>query len=368
MMDIVFGVGETICLAVSFHAFLRCQKDQSSLQDLIAFVQKAAILTPTTAFGLLESARDPVSQDIRITAEGKNYIKGLGLFQGIANCTRPLYSLMDLSTKLLVSEISLDKLISNPSQSEELVETPKNPQVLKVQEFTLSDPSDLRKQLMVDSIKLHNYQDALDIIKMEEHSRSLTVLEHLVGWLVFSLRLFFSVTNFGKKSSNFNIGTRRVERGILVGQLLTVFGEFIFNKMTKSLTLVNPIYLMKNKEQLIKHLLDKNTRQGRNKGLLIALSAYFAFRVVKRGFKILKFLWSKYQTHFRRYRLDEFYRVKQINTTGFLCVNCKSRPRCVIFRPCLHLLVCWACDAKRGGQGCPECQREVETSVHIYTA
>jgi E3 ubiquitin-protein ligase MUL1 len=153
----------------------------------------------------------------------------------------------------------------------------------------------------------------------------------------------------------------------MVGQLLTIFGEFVFNKVTKSLNLVNPIFTMKTKEQLVRFLLDKNTRQGRNKGLLMAISTYFAYRVIRRAFIILKKLWSSYQAHFRKYRLDEFHNVTQINTTGFRCVQCKTKPRSVLYRPCLHLNVCWTCETKRGGEACPECHQEIETSVHIYT-
>lgn len=365
-IDILKAACETLLLGMSAHAFLKCQRLQHATQELFDFVQKANVLSPSEAGCFLASTKDNFSGDFKNIIQGKNYVKGIGIFEGVVYTDNALKSIMDYTTDLVLSQISMQKLLSASGETDTVEE---GREVRKVSEFHLRDQYTPGVSAAIDSSsKLNFYQDALTMIKSEEKYKGLTQLEQFINWLMFSVRLFLSITNFGKRSSSISRGTRRMEQGVLVGQVLTVLGEFVFNKHNNTMRVVNPIYLMKDKNQLLKFLQDTNTRQGRNLSLLLAITAFCFGRVIRRALKLLSRINTYYLKYIQKQAGDKFDKLTRIYTSGYLCTQCHNNPRCVIFKPCFHLSICWACDAKRASSGCPQCNSEISSSVHIYTA
>lgn len=362
-MEILLTIGEALLFGITAHVGLRYQKEQLELQKLIGFLQKAEALCPGQAMKTL-SLPDVSSADMKDLIEGKNYVKGTGLFKGFVASDQIVSSLLNSSVQLVMSELSLEQLLSNSRMYEE-VEGKK--EVIKANEFYLTDPKDRKVKLSVDnSNKMRCYEDALNVLKTEEHTRRLTVSEKLLSWVMFSLKLFLSVNNFGKKVSGFNIGIRRIERGILLGQLVTVFGEFVFDKFSKELRIVNPQYFMKDKEQMIRQLQEASVVRSRNMALVFALMALFGALLVKRALKIGRSAVATYFTRMRSRSQDAFSRLKTIDVNGVNCVVCRTNPRSVIFKPCLHLALCWHCESKLEDRNCPQCRSQIESSVHVY--
>lgn len=62
-----------------------------------------------------------------------------------------------------------------------------------------------------------NYISALKFIDSATHVRSLTGLEKFLSWALFCVKLFLSMSNVGKRISGFRVGSRKIERGILLG-------------------------------------------------------------------------------------------------------------------------------------------------------
>ena len=362
-MEVLQGIGETLLFGITAHVLISNHKEQLAVQKLFNTIQKTRVLSPSSAMSML-NIPEVTSSDLSDIMEGPNFIKGLGIFSGTVAGEQIISSLLNSSIKLVVSELSLEKLISNSRIDEEIEDKRK---VLKVSEFSLSDPKVPGCTLMVEnSNKMKYYQDALSTIKIEEFSRSLSFVEKFINWITFSLKLFLSVNNFGKKISGFNIGIRRIERGIVVGQLLTIFGEFVYDRYNRNLRIVNPIYFMKDKGQMLKYLQDANTKHSRNIALLLTLMTIFSVMILKRLIRFGKGALSKYINQVRIRATDSFYRLSTINIDNINCMKCKSHSRSVIFKPCLHLCVCWLCNSKMSDRSCPQCKRNIEDSVSVF--
>lgn len=362
-MEVLLAVGETLLFGISAHLCLRYQTEQAELQKLFAFIQKAEPLTPGQAIRVL-SINDSTSKDLKDIIEGQNFIKGTGLFKGFVGGDHFVSGLLNSSVQLVMSELSLEQLLSNSRIYEE-VEGKK--EVAKVNEFLLIDPKDPGTKMSVDNgNKMRCYEDSLSVIRTEEHCRKLSLSEKMISWLMFSLKLFLSVNNFGKKVSGFSIGIRRIERGILLGQFLTIFGDFVFDSYNKKLRIVNPLYFMKEKDQLLRHLQDANMIRSRNMTLVFGLMALFGFLLVKRLLKLSKGVIQKHLQQFRQRTLDSFYRISSIEVSNVHCMKCHTNPRSVVFKPCLHLAVCWLCDSKMGDRSCPQCRAHIDESVNVF--
>lgn len=93
----------------------------------------------------------------------------------------------------------------------------KGMKIRNVSQFKLVDVASKFHSMDVDNSSKVKYTDAMHMIQSVEHTRSLTTIEQLLTWVIFCFRLFLSMSNVGKKMSGFKVGTRRVERGVIVG-------------------------------------------------------------------------------------------------------------------------------------------------------
>lgn len=72
-------------------------------------------------------------------------------------------------------------------------------------------------------------------------------MEKLISWGLYCIKFFLSMSSLGKRISGFKVGSRKIERGILLGQFLVTFGEVIFNRKTKEMSMENPLCYLKDK-------------------------------------------------------------------------------------------------------------------------
>lgn len=85
-----------------------------------------------------------------------------------------------------------------------------------------------------------NYTQALNFVDSATHVRSLTGVEKFLSWALFCVKLFLSMSNVGKRISGFRVGSRKIERGILLGQFVVLYGKVFFDRMNQQLKMVNP--------------------------------------------------------------------------------------------------------------------------------
>lgn len=89
-----------------------------------------------------------------------------------------------------------------------------------------------------------NYISALKFIDSATHVRSLTGLEKFLSWALFCVKLFLSMSNVGKRISGFRVGSRKIERGILLGQFIVLYGKVFFDRINTQLKVTNPKYIL----------------------------------------------------------------------------------------------------------------------------
>lgn len=78
-----------------------------------------------------------------------------------------------------------------------------------------------------------NVAQALNFVDSATHVRSLTGVEKFLSWALFCVKLFLSMSNVGKRISGFRVGSRKIERGILLGQLIVVYGKVFYDRMNQ---------------------------------------------------------------------------------------------------------------------------------------
>ena len=160
------------------------------------------------------NGNESLLKNIKEFEEGKNYSKGIAFVQGIVEGDQILRSILNHSTKLVLSSVSSELIFSNNKNFEEAdgkIDTK------YVSEFKLGDPAFPDQSVIMNSTSNIQFGDALHLIHSIVHMRSLSPLEKFLSWILFCIKLFLSMSNVGKKLSGFKVGTKRVERGIMVG-------------------------------------------------------------------------------------------------------------------------------------------------------
>lgn len=367
MDDIFLGALELTALTVASVEFNKLQKRQQVLKNLIRFIQKAPVLSVSELKKTLGSQGnfESLSETIQGFEDTETYSRGWGLVQGIVKSTNTMRSQLNNYTPLVLSLVSSEQMFSNSKNFEE---TEGSLQSRCISEFALAENNQSSKQLTIGNFHSVDAKSAVNTIHSIEHTRDLTPSEHLINWLLFCIRLFLSMSNVSKKLSGFKIGTRRVERGIVLGQYLIAFGEIIYNKFTKEMRIDRPKFFMQDKDQYLRHLRDKNTKIGRNTTLWLILAVVPCILLLKRIFKVTKKLIEKYRKHTILKKIDPLYRIKSLFTDSFKCKICQKNPRSVIFQPCLHLLICTHCANKMADQHCPDCGQEIIESVSLFVS
>lgn len=363
-MDAISLLIEASCFSYASITFNRWQEKQGKLRKTIQFLRDAAPLSPSILRKALQSNTSPfIMNNIMDFEEGKNYSKGLAVVQGIVDSEQVIRSVLNHSTQLVLSYVSSELIFSNNRNFEEAdgrIDTK------FVSEFKLADSASSSDKIILSSNNTVRYNDALHLIHSIVHMRSLSPLEKFLSWILFCIKLFLSMSNVGKRLSGFKVGTKRVERGVMIGQFMTAFGEVIYDKHNKELRMANPLYFLKDKDQLVYKLREKRISTSKNSTLLFSLMIFLGFLVVKRSFKLIRFLIAKYKALQHVKYPDIFYRLKMIYTSSFKCAQCKEQVRNVIFKPCLHLVLCSACYDQLPVKQCPTCKQVIDDRVHVY--
>lgn len=365
MIDTLLGITE---LGVFFglgHTFKRWHKKQSALQKFIEYIQKKSPVGPSDLQSFMENiGSDHSLEGTRGFAQDKTFSKGLVLVKGIVQADQSIRSMLNHTTELVQTSVTLEQMFSN-SRSFEKIEGTEI--VQRVSEFRLLDQESPHTSLTLSNNFNVRAEDAFNQIHSKEYTRSLTPVEQVLNWMMFCFRLFLSMSNINKKMSGFKVGARRIEKGIMVGQFMIAFGEVVFDRFSKTLRMNNPIHFMKNKEQLLKYLREKNTKMARNMTLIMSILLIVGFLILKRMLGLAKTAMKKYTKMKQNKKLDIFQRLNKIKMDDFRCLQCGEGARTAIYKPCLHLVLCTMCDSKQFDRRCPKCNEEIEETVKIFS-
>jgi hypothetical protein len=267
-MDLTLGSLELLGFLGSSLIFYNTLKKQQNIQQIIEFMTKATVFSPSLLKKVM-SAQGPLSylKSLRKFQEGKDFSEGYAFLEGFVKSDTPLRSALDRETEMVISNISTESIFSN--NSNKLNEGEGSFETRYVNEFELGEignksnlftgnlnslsfsPENSNSQNSVDSsffdkrpgivnlprwklseltgsegmakaatIILNgtvNYASALNFVDSATHVRSLTGLEKFLSWALFCVKLFLSMSNVGKRISGFRVGSRKIERGILLG-------------------------------------------------------------------------------------------------------------------------------------------------------
>lgn len=365
-MDLAQGMMEVGALTFCGYCIFRWQKKHQKLKDLIEFTQQAATMTPSMLKKAMEAgANFAFMKNIRNFEEGKNYARGTAFLQGIVDTAHPLRSVLNHSTKLVLSSVSSEMIFSNNKNFEE-VDTKTKTKFAS--EFVLSDPTGTQEQVVVNKSTSTQFKHALHLIHSLVHMRKLSPLEKFLSWILFCVKLFLSMSSIGKKLSGFKVGTKRVERGIMVGQFMLIFGEVIYDRFNKELRMTDPLFFLKDKNQLLNILTEKKIKLIRHITLASVIMVVCSMLLLKRFGSGVAALYRK----LGQLKQDSYQRLNTITTSNFLCSSCNHLPRDIIFKPCLHLVNCADCYQKQQNQNrnilCQECSQEVTDVVKVFAA
>jgi hypothetical protein len=363
-MDFLLGALETGGFAFTAYSLYKLQQNHVKVQDLVTFLGQAAVMSPSALVKAMEAGGPSyLVKSLKDFEEGKNYGRGLAVVQGLVDSEQVIRSILNHSTKLVLSSVSSELIFSNNKNFEEAdgrIDTK------FVSEFRLTDPASSRDSIVLNSTSNVQYGDALHLIHSIVHMRSLSPLEKFLSWVLFCIKLFLSMSNVGKRLSGFKVGTKRVERGIMIGQFMIAFGEVIYDRFNKELRMSNPQYFLKDKEQLISKLKDKRIQIGKNMTLMFVAMLIMSFLLAKRSAKIFQFFYNKYRQLVNSKNPDKYFGLKKIALGDFKCFICNDNARNVIFKPCLHLEICSDCVDKLPGKKCPLCKQEVKEQVNVF--
>lgn len=363
-MDFLLGALESGGLVFTAYSLYKLQQRQLKIHDLISFLQQASVVSPSMLVKAMEvNGPNYLLKNVKDFEEGKNYSRGLAMVQGLVDSEQVIRSILNHSTKLVLSSVSSELIFSNNKNFEEADGRIENKFVT---EFKLTDPASARDGIVLNSTSNVEYGDALHLIHSIVHMRSLSPLEKFLSWILFCIKLFLSMSNVGKRLSGFKVGTKRVERGIMIGQFMIAFGEIIYDRFNKELRMSNPLFFLKDKEQLISKLRDRRIQIGKNMTLMFVAMLIMGFLCAKRSAKIFQFFYQKYRRFVERKNPDKYFGLKKITMSDFKCRLCGDNPRNVIFKPCLHLEICSNCVEKLSEHKCPACKQEVIERVAVF--
>ena len=365
-MDLLLAFAEAGSLAFCSYTYYRWQKKHVKLQDMIDFAQRASVLSPSLLRRALESpGSEALQRSLKDFEEGRNYAKGVAFVQGVVESGQVLRSVLNHSTKLVVSTVSSELIFSNNKNFEEAdgkVDTK------LVSEFALADAAHPGEKVTLHAGSHIHFGDALHQIHSIVHMRSLSPLEKFLSWVLFCIKLFLSMSNVGKKLSGFKVGSKRIERGVMIGQFMIAFGEVVYDRFNRELRMNNPRYFLKEKEQLVLKLRERRVAHGRNMTLLFTVLVLVGVLVAKRAVLALKRLAGRYRALRQLGQLDQFFKTRALFANDFRCALCLERVRSVIFKPCLHLVVCLGCCEKMLERRCPQCLKAVEEVVKVFVS
>lgn len=366
-MDFTLGSLELGGLCISSLIFYNTLKKQQKILSTLEFMQNATVFTPQLLKKVMhEGGPQSYLNSIKKFTEGKNYSMGEVFIRGFVDCNRPLSSSINKETKMVISHISTESIFSNNNKLNEgdgVIET------RYVNEFKLKGIKSEGHVSIVNNLSV-NFTKALNFIDSATHIRSLTGFEKFLSWALFCVKLFLSMSNVGKRLSGFRVGSRKMERGVLLGQFLVVYGKVFYDRINKEMRIDNPRFYLDNKYQLIKKMKSLSIKSSRNMALMASLMAFTGAMFIRRVNKVGREYYAKMKRMREVRRLDKLYRVSELMTDNFKCTLCMKLARNVIFKPCLHMAVCSVCCEKSMDEHrrCPVCRKEVKEKVVIYVS
>jgi hypothetical protein len=409
-MDIALGVAELSGFTLASYLFFSLQRRNFQMQDIIKFLSSSVVFCPDLLQKILSGNAPKIYlKSLREFEEGKDYARGLGFVQGVVDCRKPILSVLNRSSKLIHSSLSTESIFSNNKQmvlknGKDAIKTVKQfflkdlnfyptsspfshapsfenfnmPKMPSLRTMFSNNLNEIRENLpsppsipnitinLTNTINKTRLDSAMEMITSTISKRSLSSLEKLMSYALKAIKLFLSMSSVSKKIHGFKIGSKKIEKGIKLGQFIVAFGEVFYNRKDGSIQMNDPVCLLKNKSQMIKRLNRKKKILNRNLGLMFAFMSLTGFLFVRRLIKLSKSLYERMKKVRELKKMDKLLRISERIRDDYKCVVCYDVAKHVIFKPCLHMAICSLCYEKLSQKKCVICKQEIEDIVRIY--
>lgn len=378
-MEVILGATELGVFIVSTYQFVRWQRRQTRVLEFIDFVQKATVFNPSLLKTVLDVNGPTIyHKSFKRFQEDIHYARGVGFVQGFVKCIDPVKSILNNSSKLILSKLTSEAVYSNgqfsrnlsfsrpsgsPSGHREII-------ITAVDSFLLNDNNgeSAINIALSDQGRHVEYKKALNLISSASQIRALSGYEKMMSWIIFGLKILFSVFGVSKNYKGFKVGTKNIEKGILVGQYLVAFGEIIYDRINKELRMDNPILFLNDKMQFINQLKRKATTLNNNMLIILVAIILSGSLFLKRVKKWLTNLATQYKKHKELTRMSKTFQISSTLSDDYKCVICTENPKNVIFRPCMHLSICKLCYDRLNEKTCPICKQDISSYIAVYIA
>lgn len=347
------------------YQFIKYQRSQVQLIEFIDFIQKATVFNPAFLKTVMdEHGPEIYHQSFKRFEEDFHFARGIGFVQGFVQCTAPIKSLLNNSSKLVLSKLTSETIFSNG----EFSQTDRQSDIVNmVNSFKISDSSG-ENSISLASNSTFDYSKALYGIHSTSQIRSLSSAEKIMSWIIFLAKIVMSAFKMGKVLKGFRVGHKNVEKGIVVGQYLVAFGEIVFDRISKELKMDSPIFLLKDKMQKVDQLKKKRASLNFRMTLLFFLMVFFGLGFIKRVIKWITKLIAHYKQTKELKRMQKTFEISKTLTDDYKCIICIENAKNVIFRPCLHLAICKLCYDRLREDQCPICKNHIDSYISIYIA
>ena len=330
-------------------------------------MDESVVFHPQLLQDIFENSNKPsfYTNSLRDFTDTTTYSTGQGFIQGYIDSEDPIISSLNHKTPLVLSEIVKEVIFSNSSKDHN--ERERNFFVKRVPEFYLTDNT---SQVKVTGTSSADYGDALQQIESISYFRKMNPIERVLSWFLFFIKMFLSISNLGRKMSGVRIGYRKTERGLLLGQLIIMFGDIFYDKMNKEMVISNPKFFAKSKFQMVNKVRNLFFRNSKIMTIVATTFALSGILILRRTKKLFFYLLAQYRIKQEKKRRDKLYQIQQITKTEVKCVQCKERFSDMIFKPCLHLITCKECiqEVRPRIVSCQRCGLYIEDMVHLFTA
>lgn len=364
-MEYAVGAGQLSALILCGYQFVKLQRTQVKLIEFIDFIQKATVFNPSLLKTVMDENGPSIYQSsFKRFGEDTNCARGVGFVQGFVQCENPIKSLLNNTSKLVLSKVTSETIFSNG----EFSQTDTRADIVNmVNNFLISDSSG-QNSIQLSNTSSVDFSKALYAIHSTSQIRSLSSAEKIMSWLIFLAKIVMSTFKIGKALKGFRVGHKNIEKGIIVGQYMVAFGEIIFDRMTKEMKMENPIFYLKDKMQKVEILKKKKSELSWKMAILFFIMNLIGFLFLQKVTKGITNLYAKYKQMKELKRMAKTFEASKTLTDDYKCIICIENAKNVILRPCLHLAICKLCYDRLRDNRCPICKTTIENDISIYIA
>lgn len=359
----------SLCL-LSFLGWLFFVLEKRNLEKSKKFVEKGFVWSPNALIRVLEKMKNnKLSTELQSNSkqayqrmeESSYQIKFDAIVEGLLTSNKAFRSKVNPSMQVVYSQIEVSKIhpssniydqtfgrlfekqrVFLPSQKMWfLEELAKNKKETQLQGLSIL----YRPDVYLDPKIFKVLHSETVYHEMSPLKRSLIQIGQLISLASASLLSLFT--------NSFEIGFTSKELVIKTLTPVILYGRFVFNKKTKQLTCIQPFMVLAN----------RNSAKKINKflGLGYTTAAFFCASF---------FIFSLFKTH-QHYKalqsdLDRLKRIEKADKAIYhakneeeLCIICVTKPKKVLFYPCMHFSICKDCWLQVRKDECPICKTPI---------